>query len=206
VKTWLIAAVSKDGKIGHGGCMPWPKLPRDRTWFHDITLAQDPLGTAKALLQGTQTPALEEPLPVLPNALIMGRKTFSSIGRTLPGRESIVLHTTGPHWTPLGAWCAHNMAQAWNLCMRPPGRFNAFFIGGSTVFAAALPLARLNALFLTEVDATYEQADTPWPSPASFLANGVIITPTQVWERTVIGPLQGGHNTPKYRMSVWERQ
>ena len=90
------------------------------------------------------------------SAVIMGRKTWDSIGRPLPGRRSIVV-TRDPHWCTEGAEGAPSLAAAIER-VTPASR--VFVIGGSQLYAQALPIA--DELLLTEIDAEFE-ADTYFP-------------------------------------------
>ncbi len=124
----IIAAVAENGVIGHGGRLPW-HLPADLARF-------------KALTTG--------------HAIIMGRRTFESIGRALPGRRSVVL-TGDPGYRPAGVTVAHSLAEAMDGCA---GESEAFVIGGASVYGEALPLAE--RVYITEVGAEVE-GDTFFP-------------------------------------------
>jgi dihydrofolate reductase len=89
--------------------------------------------------------------------MIMGRKTWDSIGRPLPGRRSIVI-TRDPTWRAVGAEVAHSMEQALAMVASAP---RAFVIGGAEIYALALPHA--DELLLTEIDAEFS-ADAYFPA------------------------------------------
>ncbi|MEO7055975.1 MAG: dihydrofolate reductase, partial [Caldimonas sp.] len=89
--------------------------------------------------------------------IVMGRKTWDSIGRPLPGRLNIVV-TRDDTWHAEGAEVAHSLEAALALAASAP---RAFVIGGAEIYALALPL--VDTLELTEVDATFA-ADTYFPS------------------------------------------
>lgn len=114
----LVVAVARNGVIGNKNALPW-HLPDDLRYFKRVTLGK----------------------PV-----IMGRKTFVSIGRPLPGRPNIVL-TRDPGWTADGVDVAHSFAAA--LSTAAAYGPEAMVIGGADLFALGLPLAR--RLYLTEV-------------------------------------------------------
>lgn len=116
----LIAALGKNGVIGIANRLPW-RLPDDLKHFKALTLGH----------------------PVL-----MGRKTFESLGRPLPGRRNIVI-TRNAHYRPAGAEVAGSIEQALALCQDAA---EVFFIGGADIYRQALPLAE--RLHLTEVDAS----------------------------------------------------
>ncbi len=124
----LIAALGRNRVIGRDGTMPW-HLPEDLKRF-------------KALTMG--------------HPMIMGRKTFESIGRPLPGRRSIVI-TRDRTWRHEGVEVAHSFVEALSLA-GPQAR--VFVVGGGEVYAEALPFA--DRLDLTEVDATPD-GDTWFP-------------------------------------------
>ena len=89
--------------------------------------------------------------------VIMGRKTWDSIGRPLPGRRNIVI-TRDAQWRAAGAERAESLAAALAAVRDEP---KVFVIGGAQIYAQALPLA--DELVLTEVDAELD-ADTFFPS------------------------------------------
>ncbi|MEO8525969.1 MAG: dihydrofolate reductase [Caldimonas sp.] len=124
----LIAAVARDGGIGLHGAL--------------VARISDDLRRLKRLTLGS---------PV-----IMGRKTWESIGRPLPGRQNIVV-TRDPAWQAEGATAASSLEAALALAS---GAERAFVLGGAELYALALPLA--DELELTEIDAVYP-ADTFFP-------------------------------------------
>ncbi|MCW6506747.1 dihydrofolate reductase [Lichenifustis flavocetrariae] len=120
----LIAAVARNGVIGSSGHMPW-RLPGDLQHFRAATLGR----------------------PV-----IMGRRTFASIGHPLPGRSTIVL-TQDPGFVPAGAIVASNIGDAVEKADRAADRLGAdtlMVAGGGMIYAAFMPLA--SRLSITEVD------------------------------------------------------
>jgi dihydrofolate reductase len=128
----LIVAVAANGVIGRDNRLPW-HIPEDLKWFKRTTLGK----------------------PV-----IMGRKTWDSIGRPLPGRPNIVL-TRQPDWNAQGAHPVHGLAEALGLAEHlSPGTSEAMVIGGNALFAEALPLA--HRVYWTEIDTEYE-GDTVFP-------------------------------------------
>jgi dihydrofolate reductase len=125
----LIVARARNGVIGRGGTLPW-HLSEDLRHFKRTTLG---------------------------HPIVMGRRTWESIGRPLPGRRSIVL-TRNPRWSAPGCEKAESLAQALAMC---EGAAEVFVIGGAALFAEALPLAQ--RVFLTEIDADFE-GDTFFPA------------------------------------------
>lgn len=127
-RIYLIAAVAKNGVIGARGKLPW-HLPEDLKHFRKLTLG---------------------------HPVIMGRRTWESLGKPLAGRENIVVSRKAGFAAP-GASVAATLAGAVALCS---GEALAFVIGGAELYAAALPLA--DGLVLTEIDADYA-GDTRFP-------------------------------------------
>jgi dihydrofolate reductase len=126
----IVVARARNGVIGQGNALPW-HLPEDLRHFKATTLGH----------------------PVL-----MGRRTFESIGRPLPGRRNIVI-TRNPDWSHDGCERAGSIDEAVRLCAGSP---EAFVIGGAQVYADALP--QVDALVVTEVDAE-PQGDAFFPAP-----------------------------------------
>jgi dihydrofolate reductase len=115
----LVAAVAANGVIGRDGALPW-HLPDDLRHFRAVTLGK----------------------PVL-----MGRRTFESIGRPLPGRRNIVL-SRGAAITVPGIETAATLQEALRRCADAE---ECCVIGGAALYAAALPLAQV--IYLTRVHA-----------------------------------------------------
>lgn len=114
----LIAAVAANGVIGSSNALPW-RLPEDLKRFRALTLG---------------------------HPVIMGRKTFESIGRPLPGRRNIVV-TRNADFAAAGCETAASLEAALAACADAEGE--VFVIGGAQIYAAALPLAQ--RLYLTEI-------------------------------------------------------
>lgn len=121
-KLSIIVAMSRNGVIGRGNRMPW-HLPADLKHFKDTTMG---------------------------HAIIMGRKTFESIGRPLPGRRNIVITHRQDYQAP-GCEVVHSLEQALGLLDDDE---EAFIIGGATLYQQALPLA--DRLYITRIDAVVE--------------------------------------------------
>jgi dihydrofolate reductase len=117
----LVAAVAHDRVIGRNGALPW-RLPDDLRHFKQRTLGR----------------------PV-----VMGRKTWASIGRALPGRLNLVVTRQAGYHAP-GAEVVHDVEQALARAARD-GANEACVIGGGEIYAATL--ARADELVLTHVDA-----------------------------------------------------
>jgi dihydrofolate reductase len=122
----LVVAVARNGVIGRDNDLPW-RLPDDLKHFKAITLGK----------------------PV-----VMGRKTFESIGRPLPGRENRVVSRQAGFEVP-GCRVFSSLEEA----LAGP-EAEVMVIGGGQIYASALPLAQ--RLYLTEVDAEVE-GDAKFP-------------------------------------------
>ena len=124
----IIAAVAENGVIGRGGKLPW-RLSADLKRFKSLTMG---------------------------HPIIMGRRTWESIGRPLPGRTSIVITRQTRYATPFAeVQVAHDWDEAHRLALAAPGgEVESFAIGGAEVYCAALPHAR--RLYLTRVLACIE--------------------------------------------------
>jgi dihydrofolate reductase len=126
---YLVAAVAANGIIGAGGKLPW-RLPGELQHFKKLTLG---------------------------HPIIMGRRTWESLGGALPGRENVVV-TTRPGYEAPGAAVASSLDAAIALCFGEPV---AFVIGGTRLFAEAMPIAR--GMVLTEIQRDYE-GDARFPA------------------------------------------
>jgi dihydrofolate reductase len=117
----LVVAVAENGVIGAEGGMPW-HLPADLKHFKQLTMGK----------------------PV-----VMGRLTWESIGKPLPGRLNLVL-TRDPQWRAEGATRVRSLDEALRLA-KDAGSTELMVIGGAYVYREALPLAR--RIHLTRVRA-----------------------------------------------------
>ncbi len=124
----LIAALAKNRVIGIDNRLPW-KLPEDLAHFKALTLG---------------------------HPILMGRKTFESLGRPLPGRRNIVI-TRNVNYPPAGCEIATSIPAAIDLCAETD---EIFFIGGAALYKQVLPL--VDRLYLTEVQ-TEAQGDAWFP-------------------------------------------
>ena len=123
----IIFAMGKNNAIGYNNKMPW-HLPADLAYFKKVTMGQ----------------------PV-----IMGRKTFESIGKPLPHRTNIVI-TRDKSFSVDGCITADSIEKA----KEQVNGSEAFIIGGAEIYAAFLPIA--DKLYITEIDSDFE-ADTFFP-------------------------------------------
>jgi dihydrofolate reductase len=128
----MVAAVARNRVIGHGPDIPW-RIPGEQAEFKKLTLG---------------------------HVLLMGRTTYESIGRPLPGRTTIVL-TRDPDWTADGVLVAHSLLDALSQAALLPGEI--VVVGGAQVYAEALPLAAEQIIsevpLEPEGDAFYPQWD-----------------------------------------------
>ncbi|MDE7462379.1 MAG: dihydrofolate reductase [Muribaculaceae bacterium] len=91
--------------------------------------------------------------------IVMGRKTFESLPKPLPGRTNIVI-TRNPDYTPEGCVIAHSIEEALELAANSEGGDKIFIIGGGEIYKQAFPL--LNRLEITHIHENSD-ADTFFP-------------------------------------------
>ena len=121
----IAVAVARNGVIGAGGGLAW-KISDDLKWFKSVTMGK----------------------PV-----IMGRKTFDSIGKALPGRDNIVV-TRSPDFIAEGVFVARSIESAVRLgeaLAKERGADEIAVIGGGDIYAQVLP--RTARIYLTRVGA-----------------------------------------------------
>lgn len=118
----IIAALAKNRVIGIHNTLPW-RLPDDLRHFKALTMGHH---------------------------IIMGRKTYESIGKPLPGRTTVII-TRGDFAAPEGVKIAHALDEAIAVCGTDE---EIFFVGGAQLYAQALPLA--DRLYLTEIQSEVE--------------------------------------------------
>lgn len=122
----LIAAIGRNRELGKDNSLLW-KLPNDLKNFKELTIG---------------------------SAVVMGRKTFESIGRPLPGRRNIVVSRDGG-FAADGTETACSFEKAMELCF-----WDCFVIGGAQIYELAMPTA--TKIYLTRVDGDFE-ADCYFP-------------------------------------------
>jgi len=128
MKLSIIAAMSANRVIGNNNNLPW-RLPADLKRFKSLTMGHH---------------------------LIMGRKTFESIGQPLPGRTTVVItHQTG--FAPAGVLVAHSIDQALHVVAEDD---EVFVAGGAQIYQQMLP--RADRLYLTSIHEEFE-GDTNFP-------------------------------------------
>jgi len=132
----MIVAVAANGVIGVGNKLPW-HLSEDLKYFKRVTMGKP---------------------------IVMGRKTFASNGKPLPGRPNIVV-TRNAGWAAEGVHVAHSLEEGLALAEKLAEDGEVMVIGGAEIFNAAAPLAQ--RLYYTEVKRDYlGDAFFPKPDPA----------------------------------------
>ena len=117
----VIAAMAKNRVIGIDNTLPW-HLPEDLRHFKALTMGHH---------------------------IVMGRKTYESIGKPLPGRVTVIV-TRDADYRAAGCVTAHSLDAAIAACGDDT---EIFFVGGAELYAQALP--RAQRLYLTEIQADY---------------------------------------------------
>lgn len=121
--------MARNGVIGIANRLPW-HLPEDLQHFKRLTMGHH---------------------------IIMGRKTYASIGRPLPGRVTVIL-TRDAGFHAEGCLTARTLQEAIDACGDDP---EVFCVGGAELYAQALPLA--DRLYITEIQAQFE-GDAHFPA------------------------------------------
>lgn len=127
----LVVAHAHDYVIGKNNTMPW-HLPNDLQHFKRVTLG---------------------------HPIVMGRKTFESIGRALPGRLNIVISRNASYEVPEGVVLVDSLEAGIARAQRVSD--TVMIIGGAQIYKEALPLA--NRLYVTKIDASFE-GDAHFPT------------------------------------------
>jgi len=117
----VIAALARHRVIGRDNDLPW-HLPEDLKRFRSLTMGHH---------------------------IVMGRKTYESLGRLLPGRTTVIV-TRNPEYVVPGAIVVHSLQQAIDACGDDP---EIFLIGGAELYQQSLELA--GRMYLTEIDAEF---------------------------------------------------
>jgi dihydrofolate reductase len=154
----IVVAIDRQGGIGVNNALPW-RLPEDLAHFKRTTTG---------------------------HPIIMGRKTFDSIGRPLPNRRNIVI-TRNPAWRHDNVDAATSLAEAAALA----DGAEAFIIGGAQIFDGALPLTQ--KMIVTEIDKAFD-CDTFFPR----------IDPRQ-WKETARETHHSAENDCDYAFVTYER-
>jgi dihydrofolate reductase len=120
----IIAAMARNRVIGRGNRLPW-HIPRDLEWFHSHTRG---------------------------HSVIMGRKTFESLGKPLRGRRNLILSTRSGLSFP-GADRHTSLEEALESCAAR-GEEEVFIVGGAELFRESLPLS--DRIYLTVIHRDFE--------------------------------------------------
>lgn len=167
MKLALIVAIARNGVIGRDNTLPW-HLPEDLRHFKAMTLGKP---------------------------LVMGRRTWESIGRPLPGRTSIVVSRSAALKVPEGVVVVASLDAALQAAQRLAARDGVdecMVIGGADIYRAALPLA--TRIYLTRIDSDIP-GDTWFPA-----------LDATAWHERELGAGTGsGAEALPYRFSVLER-
>jgi len=156
----IIVAAAENGVIGVEGGLPW-RLSSDLKRFKSLTMGK---------------------------SMLMGRTTFESIGRALPGRRSVVL-TRREEWSAPGAETAHGLDEALAMV---EAEGEAFVIGGGELYRQTLPLA--SVVELTRVRAAVV-GDVTFPS-----------LDAREWERVAIEEHGAGERDEyPFAFETWRR-
>lgn len=140
----IIVAISNNYAIGRGGDMPW-HLSGDLRFFKEKTTS---------------------------HTVVMGRKTWLSIGsKPLPNRDNVVITTSKDFKAP-GATIVNSLQEA----ILDANQKEIFIIGGGQVYKQAIDIA--DKLFITHINTTVDDADTFFP-----------IIDSNIWRKTEISPL-----------------
>lgn len=131
----MICAVGKNLAIGRNNQLIW-KLPNDLQHFKEVTLGR---------------------------TVIMGNRTFESIGRPLPGRKNIVVTLT-ENYEASGCEVRNSLEEVLNEYKK--SKEEVFVIGGATIYKLSLPYA--DKLYLTLVDDAPSDADAFFPDYSEF--------------------------------------
>ena len=154
----LIAALARNGTIGRDGQIPW-HLPGEQAYFRKVTLG---------------------------HPIVMGRKTWESIGKPLPGRRNIVVTRTNS--AAPGAEVAGSLQDALIRVADVP---EVFVIGGAQLYAEGLRHA--HRLLLTEIDADIA-GDTFFPA-----------FDRSAWRETRREAVAAADGRPSYAFVIYER-
>lgn len=134
----IIAAIGKNNELGKKNTLLW-HMPADMKYFRETTKG---------------------------HPVIMGRKTFESIGSPLPNRKNIVI-TRDRDYTHQGIEVVHSLVEAMSLFNKE----EIFIIGGAEIYKQAMPLA--SRLYITHVDAEDKGADAFFPEIIPVLWNEI---------------------------------
>jgi dihydrofolate reductase len=155
----IIVAYAANRIIGSRGQMPW-RLPEDLKRFRQITMG---------------------------HAIVMGRKTWESIGRLLPGRHHVII-SRRPGYTVPGATVVASLGDAIAACA---DESDVFIIGGGEIYRLALPLS--DRIYATEIEGSFE-GDAFFPLPDMA-----------IWKETRREPGRDENSSMRYSFVTFDR-
>ena len=165
IRTALIVARADNGIIGVDNQLPW-YLPSDLRYFKQVTMGK----------------------PV-----VMGRKTFESIGRPLPGRTNVVI-TRNADWSAPGIWVVGSLADALKLAIAQAdldGADEVMVIGGATLYREAFD--QVDRMYVTQIHVTPD-GDAFFEAPDQ-----------EKFARTSFEEYAGDDASPAHSHEVWDR-
>ena len=165
IKISIICALGKNREIGRHNKLLW-KIPEDLRRFKKLTMG---------------------------HVIVMGRKTFESIGRVLPGRSHVII-TKNPSFNISGCYVAHSVNNALKIAcdieLKNNGANGEIFItGGGDIYRQTISIA--DRLYLTLIDDSRADADAFFPDYSRF--------------KRIISEESGGYEGLKYKFLVLER-
>lgn len=158
----LIAAIGKNNELGKNNTLVW-SMPTDLKYFRKTTSG---------------------------HPVIMGRKTFESIGRPMPDRRNIII-TRDLSYKKEGIEVVHSLKEALGL-IRDKNE-EIFIIGGEEIFKQSMSIA--DRLYITHIDATDKDADTFFPEIIPIVWNEISREEHKADEK----------NPYNYTFSIYER-
>ena len=158
----LIAAIGKNNELGKRNTLLW-HLPADMKHFREITSL---------------------------HPVIMGRKTFESIGKPLPNRRNIVI-TRDLNYKKEGVELAYSLNEALDLF--PNQNEEIFIIGGAEIYKQTMPIA--DKLYITHIEAEDSEADSFFPEIIPIVWNEISHEEHQGDEKNPLG----------YTFSIYEK-
>ena len=159
----LVVAAASNDVIGRDGEIPW-RLPDDQRFFRELTIG---------------------------HCIVIGRKTFDSIGKALPRRRNLVL-SRRPHEAVEGVEFHRDLASALAVA-RADGETECFVAGGEAIYREALEVA--DAIYLTRIEAEPE-GDTFFPAGDPAIWECVERRPHAIDER----------HAHAFTIEVWQRR
>ncbi|WP_203363807.1 dihydrofolate reductase [Bacillus sp. REN10] len=158
----FIWAMDQNGVIGKDNQLPW-RLPEDLKFFKETTMG---------------------------HPIVMGRKTFESIGKPLPGRENVIL-TRDRHYEAEGCTVVYSVEE---LVQKAEQEDELFITGGAEIFRLMLPFA--DRLYVTVIEESFD-GDTYFPNELDW----------EDWELVSATPgLKNEKNPYDYQFRIYEKK